>query len=88
MYKYFEINTMQLLFALILLTSNVPLQIDKCTLGGACTPRHVARNFDRGANNNIVSTFVYSMSLALVFKASSIKGAFFWRFFLNNYVQI
>jgi len=28
------------------------------------------------------------MSLALVFKASSVKGAFFWRFFLNNYVKV
>jgi len=48
--------------------------------------RHVARNFDRGANNNIVSAFDDLMSLALVFKASSIKGSFSWRFFLNNYV--
>jgi len=31
-----------------------------------------------GANNNEVSTFEYTMPL--VFKASSTKGAFFWRF--------
>jgi len=49
--------------------------------------RRVAKIFGRGgANNNQVSTCEYLMSL--VFKASSIKGAFFWRFFLNNYVQI
>jgi len=41
--------------------------------------RRVARNFDRGANNSQVSTFKYIM--ALVFKASSIKCAFFWYFF-------
>ena len=43
------------------------------------TYRYVARNFDRGANNNEVSTFKYIMPL--VFKASSTKGAFFWRFY-------
>jgi len=42
--------------------------------------RHVARNFDGGANNNEVSTFEYSMPR--VFKASStnvhFSGALFW----------
>ena len=48
--------------------------------GWICRPvlRHVARNFDRGANNNEVSTFKYIMPL--VFKASSTKCAFFWCF--------
>jgi len=41
--------------------------------------RHAARNFDRGANDNGVSTFKYIMPL--VFKASSAKGACFWRFY-------
>ena len=41
--------------------------------------RHVARNFDRGVNNNEVSTFKYIMPF--VFEASSTKGAFFWRFY-------
>jgi len=56
--------------------------------GYTCYPdRHVARNFDRGENNNEVSTFKYIMPL--VFKASSTKGAFFLaHFILNNYVQI
>jgi len=35
-----------------------------------------------GANNNQVSTFDYLMTLIL--KASSTKGAFFYRFYLNN----
>jgi len=43
------------------------------------TGRRVAKNFDGGANNNQVSTFKYIMPL--VFKASSIKCAFSWRFF-------
>jgi len=41
--------------------------------------RRIARNFDRGVNNYHVSTCEYLMPL--VFKASSIKGAFFWCFF-------
>jgi len=41
--------------------------------------RHVARNFDRGANNNEVSTFKYIMPLD--FKASSTKGVFFRRYY-------
>jgi len=48
--------------------------------------RHVARNFDGGGNNNQASTFEYLMPL--VFKALSVKGVFFWCFFLNNCVQI
>jgi len=32
MQKYFEMNNMQTCFSLLLLTSNVPLQIGKCTL--------------------------------------------------------
>ena len=44
--------------------------------------RHVARNFDRGANNSQVSAFDYLTPL--VFEASSMKCAFFWRLFLNN----
>ena len=41
--------------------------------------RRVARNPDRGANMNQVSTFKYIMPL--VFKTSSIKCAFFWHSF-------
>ena len=41
--------------------------------------RHVAKNSDRGENNNEVSTFKYI--LLLVFKASSTKDAFFWCFY-------
>jgi len=45
--------------------------------------RHVSRNFDRrGANNSQFSAFDYLMPL--VFEASSMKCAFFWRLFLNN----
>jgi len=46
----------------------------------------LARNFDGGANNNQVSTFKYIMHL--VSKASSMKRALVWRFFLNKCVQI
>ena len=38
MYKYLEINNMQICFSLLLPISNIPLQIGKCTLGGKCTP--------------------------------------------------
>jgi len=38
MCKYSNINLMQLFFSLILLTSNVPLQIGKYTPGTTCTP--------------------------------------------------
>jgi len=48
-------------------------------------PRHVARNFDRGGNSQ-VSKFDYL--IPLVVEASSIKGAFFWNFFCEYYVQI
>jgi len=41
-----------------------------------------ARNFDRGANKSQVSTFDYLMPL--VFEASAMKCAFFWRLFLND----
>ena len=37
------------------------------------------KNFDGGTNNNQLSKFKYMMPL--VFKASSIKCAFFWHFF-------
>jgi len=33
MYKYLEINNMQSYFYLLLITLNVPLQIDECTPG-------------------------------------------------------
>ena len=36
--KYLEKNYMQIYFALLLITLNVPLQIGKCTPGGICTP--------------------------------------------------
>jgi len=35
MCKYLEKNYMQIYFALLLITLNVPLQIGKCTPGGA-----------------------------------------------------
>ena len=38
MCKYLEINYMQMCFALLLITLNVPLRIGKCTPGGTCTP--------------------------------------------------
>jgi len=44
--------------------------------------RHVARNFDRGANHSQVSTFDYLMPL--VFEASSMKVHFSRAFFKNN----
>jgi len=40
----------------------------------------------REANSNKVSTFEYFMPI--IFKATYIKRAIFWRFFLNNYAQI
>jgi len=36
MYEYFEIKDMQIHISLILLTSNVHLQIGKCTARGTC----------------------------------------------------
>jgi len=41
--------------------------------------RHVARNFDRGGKQQ--PKFQHLIIKPLVFKASSIKGAFFWRIF-------
>ena len=38
MCKYLEINHMQIYFALLLITLNVPLWIGKCTSGVTCTP--------------------------------------------------
>jgi len=37
MYKYLQINHILMYFFLLLLTLNVLLQIDECTLGGTCT---------------------------------------------------
>jgi len=44
--------------------------------------RHAARNFDGGANSCQVSAFPYLMPI--VYEASYMKCAFFWRLFLNN----
>jgi len=38
MCKYVETKYMQIYFAHLLITLNVPLRIDKCTTGGTCTP--------------------------------------------------
>ena len=38
MYQYLEIKDMQIYISLLLLTLNVPLEIDKCTPKGTCTP--------------------------------------------------
>jgi len=48
--------------------------------------QRVATNFNRGENYNRVSTFKFLV--LFVFKALSMKRACFWRFLMNNCVQI